>query len=393
MSLFLLSVETGEKRRLTLPPNEYDDVDPAFSLDGRHLAFARYSDEEEPRAISTSSTFLQILQPQGSPERLTFYNRHLASPVWTSDGRSILFTRSELAGNHSIWRINLSGARKSEPVPLSVDSSTALDVSRRGNRLVYTREISNINVWAVDLPPPKGRSSRSSNPRPWISSTLRGRQSSVFSRWPAGRISIRQLPGQVKSGYVTVMAPMLDSLPIWERSSVVSRAGRQTGRTLSFIRGRTALPAYTSSVLKAVPRIVLTQERRIIGDPVGRTTANGSTSRSRETGDFQVWKMPASGGPAIQVTKRGGSVPLESVDGQYLYYVKLSQNALWRLPLAGGEEIAGTASRSSVRVRLCAWEAGDLFHKARRTGKRTRAGVSALRQPARLHRSSQFLAR
>ena len=26
--------------------------------------------------ISTSSTFLQILQPQGSPERLTFYNRH-----------------------------------------------------------------------------------------------------------------------------------------------------------------------------------------------------------------------------------------------------------------------------------------------------------------------------
>jgi hypothetical protein len=31
-------------------------------------------------------------------------------------------------------------------------------------------------------------------------------------------------------------------------------------------------------------------------------------------------------------------MPLESVDGQYLYYVKLSQNALWKLPLAGGEE-------------------------------------------------------
>jgi hypothetical protein len=35
------------------------------------------------------------------------------------------------------------------------------------------------------------------------------------------------------------------------------------GRRLSFIRGRTTLPAYTSSVLKAVPRIVLTQGRRI----------------------------------------------------------------------------------------------------------------------------------
>jgi len=59
---------------------------------------------------------------------------------------------------------------------------------------------------------------------------------------------------------------------------------------------------------------------------------------SRETGDLQVWKVPASGGPQIQVTKRGGDSPLESVDGEYLYYVKLSQNALWRLPLAGGEE-------------------------------------------------------
>jgi dipeptidyl aminopeptidase/acylaminoacyl peptidase len=59
---------------------------------------------------------------------------------------------------------------------------------------------------------------------------------------------------------------------------------------------------------------------------------------SRETGDFQVWKLPANGGPAIQVTKRGGLIPLESVDGQYLYYVKLPQNALWRSPLAGGEE-------------------------------------------------------
>jgi Tol biopolymer transport system component len=58
---------------------------------------------------------------------------------------------------------------------------------------------------------------------------------------------------------------------------------------------------------------------------------------SRETGDVQVWKMPASGGSKIQVTKRGGNTPLESDDGQYLYYIT-SQNALWRLPLAGGEE-------------------------------------------------------
>ena len=58
MGLFLLSVETGEKRTLTLPPKEYDDVDPAFSLDGRHLAFVRYRGGGTSRVISTFSIFL-----------------------------------------------------------------------------------------------------------------------------------------------------------------------------------------------------------------------------------------------------------------------------------------------------------------------------------------------
>ena len=34
---------------------------------------------------------------------------------------------------------------------------------------------------------------------------------------------------------------------------------------------------------------------------------------------------------------RIGWVPLESDDGQYLYYIT-TQNLLWKLPLAGGEE-------------------------------------------------------
>ena len=42
LSVFLLSVDTGERRRLT-SPTEGEDVSPAFSPDGRTLAFARYA--------------------------------------------------------------------------------------------------------------------------------------------------------------------------------------------------------------------------------------------------------------------------------------------------------------------------------------------------------------
>ena len=43
---------------------------------------------------------------------------------------------------------------------------------------------------------------------------------------------------------------------------------------------------------------------------------------SNRTKAWEVWKMPADGGDAIQVTRNGGYVAFESVDGEFLYYVK-----------------------------------------------------------------------
>jgi Tol biopolymer transport system component len=51
-----------------------------------------------------------------------------------------------------------------------------------------------------------------------------------------------------------------------------------------------------------------------------------------------VFKMPANGGEAVQVTKEGGYAPLESPDGKFLYYTKaLFSTSLWKIPIQGGE--------------------------------------------------------
>ena len=56
-------------------------------------------------------------------------------------------------------------------------------------------------------------------------------------------------------------------------------------------------------------------------------------------GSWNVWKMPAEGGPATQVTRNGGFFASESPDGQYLYYAKAPDApGLWRMPLSGGRE-------------------------------------------------------
>jgi Tol biopolymer transport system component len=50
--------------------------------------------------------------------------------------------------------------------------------------------------------------------------------------------------------------------------------------------------------------------------------------------------MPADGGKAVQVTKKGGRLAFESADGRDLYYSKtLFQSSIWRMPAGGGDEV------------------------------------------------------
>ena len=59
---------------------------------------------------------------------------------------------------------------------------------------------------------------------------------------------------------------------------------------------------------------------------------------SNRTGEDQIWKIPASGGDAVQVTNNVGFAPFESPDGAYLYYMQTvdTPSPLWRLPTSGG---------------------------------------------------------
>src|SRR5438876_10060395 len=56
----------------------------------------------------------------------------------------------------------------------------------------------------------------------------------------------------------------------------------------------------------------------------------------------QIWKVPATGGKAVQITPNGEvrEMPQESPDGKFLYYKKYTAYScsVWRMPVGGGEE-------------------------------------------------------
>ena len=58
---------------------------------------------------------------------------------------------------------------------------------------------------------------------------------------------------------------------------------------------------------------------------------------STRSGARQIYRIPASGGEAVQMTHSGVGVPLASSDGRWVYYTKLDRS-VWKIPANGGEE-------------------------------------------------------
>jgi Tol biopolymer transport system component/DNA-binding winged helix-turn-helix (wHTH) protein len=332
-SLYLLSVDTGTKRRLTFPPVAYDDFDPAFSPDGRHLAFVR-------RSGATAGDIYVLEVPQhrqalGEPKQLTFDYGPISSPVWADHGRALLFTRYGLLDQHSLWKIILSRPAPVEPLPIAADNAVGLALSLRGDRLVYTRQTKKTNIWAVDLPAvPSARGP--AMPRPWLVSSQEAASPSFSpdgeqvafqsSRSGWSEIWLADRDGS-HLRQMTELSGSIAGFPHWspDGKRIVFHSRQHTYARLFLLDISTA---------RAQPLAY-----PAVDDFLASWSHDGKWIyfSSRRSGDMQVWKVRPQGGPAMQVTKHGGEVSLESVDGQYLFYTKLDKT-LWRMPLLGGEE-------------------------------------------------------
>src|SRR5215813_13761296 len=104
VSIFLLSPESGEKRRITTPPaGANGDGNAVFSPDGKTMAFVRYG------SGGASDLYLASLEGD-APRRLTFDNATIMKLAWTPDGREILFLSNRSgSGFSNLWRIPAAG--------------------------------------------------------------------------------------------------------------------------------------------------------------------------------------------------------------------------------------------------------------------------------------------
>jgi Tol biopolymer transport system component/predicted Ser/Thr protein kinase len=330
---WLVSVESGEKRRLTLPPvGNLGDYYGAFSPDGQTVAFVRY--------VGVGAGDLYVLplagnlSAKGEPRRLTSDNRTAFGIAWTADGREIVFS-SNRGGAQALWRVGISGS--GEPRRLSIgENGLSPRISRQGNRLVYSQAIADSNIWRVNLSDPL------EPPSQWIAST---RQETSSQYAPDGKKIAFESD---RAGNQEVWLCDSDgSNPL--QLVTLGRSGSPRwspdGQRIVFdsnVEGHWQI--YVVSAHGGRPQRMtksLANDVRPSWSHDGNWIYFGS-NRSGGSQPWQVWKMPAGGGEAVQVTRYGGYNPFESDDGKTIYFSKSDARfgPLWSVRTEGGGETA-----------------------------------------------------
>jgi len=152
--LFLVSVASGEKRRLTTPVKNGSDSGAAFSPDGRTLAFVRREEWGLTRICLLSLS--AHLEPQGDPKALASPEPDNYGPAWTPDGKEVVFSSGTFRGTRNLWRIAVSGSAEARRLAgVGERSGAVVSIWRPGAgqaaRLVYQQISQDTDVWRIEL--------------------------------------------------------------------------------------------------------------------------------------------------------------------------------------------------------------------------------------------------
>jgi Tol biopolymer transport system component/DNA-binding winged helix-turn-helix (wHTH) protein len=330
--VFIVDIVGAKPHRLTTAPSLTDDWDPSASRDGKQVAFIRQTD------YATRDLYVVPISG-GEPTRLTFRNAFLEHPIWTSDGKGILFSDAGGGfGYHSdLYWVPVSGGTP-ERLPFSNHDARYPAISPRGNQLVYMKGVFDTNIWKVSL------SNSTEPPAKFIASTQMD-SGPAFS--PDGR---RIVFTSDRDGTLANWICNADgSNPT--RLSELQQGGTPRwspdGRQIAFdsrAKGRSHI--YVVPAEDGLPW-QLTEDDFDGQVPSWSADGNWIYFSSSRSGSWEIWKVSLRSKEAVQVTRHGGFRAEESPDGKFVYYDKPTtpisswtgaDPGIWVMPASGGPE-------------------------------------------------------
>jgi eukaryotic-like serine/threonine-protein kinase len=334
-ALFRISVETGERQRLTTPPaGWWGDDSPVLSPDGATVAFIRRRGPQEGNVYSLSLS--RSYEAKGEPSQLTHETCCVGNPLWVAGGREILYVKHE-TDITTLHRMAATAGAQAQPVNVVGDTGSYLSISPQGDKLVYASGATDSDLWQVELPKGVNGASNAMLEAKRVFSSSRvdampdfspdGKRV-AFSSNRSGTLEI-WVADQEAARRVTSLGGPQALLPRWspDGKEIVFFANVDRNRDVFAVAAEGGKP------------------RRLTRGPDINFVASWSRDgksvyfASDRTGEYQCWKVPAAGGEAVQITKGGCLGGVESVDGRRLYYAKaFHSGVIWNVPVNGGEE-------------------------------------------------------
>ena len=349
LDIWLRQVAGGEPVRLTSDPA--DDLEPSFSPDGSHIAFRSERDGGGVYVISTLGGDARRIVDQGhrprwgpkgeqiaywtglntgfliskadaprvfvvaagggEPQRLFADFAVASSPIWSADGRHLLFLGiREAASRPEWWVANADGTSPVETGAYAIIARANLSPtfegllipeawSADGRVLFSARQADSTNVWALTVTPD-------------------GRTSGPPARLTGGT-AIEVSPTVDASGTLA-FAAVSNDMDLW--SLPIDAAGNPAG-----------------------PVQRLTQDPATDGYPWLSPDGTKLTFKSNRSGTYDVWVRDLATGKDSVVAAQSGfpNLPTFTKDGSRITFLSATRGRWLSVPVSGGAGVRSSA--------------------------------------------------
>jgi Tol biopolymer transport system component len=153
-AIHVIPVAGGDSRAITTPPQPGWDMHPAFSPDGRRLAYVSCAGTITPPCDVFVVGLDDALKGISSPRRLSDRSGAIHGVAWTRDGRNVIYARSFMyfigrgMGSH-LWRVAADGGAP-ERIELAPPGSFAPATTPARERLLFGLDRSDIDIYGYE---------------------------------------------------------------------------------------------------------------------------------------------------------------------------------------------------------------------------------------------------
>ena len=326
-AIYLINIETGERRRVTDPAEFVGETTPRFSPDGKNIAFIRKFREDENFPNQGKQDLFVVPAAGGEPRRITFDNVVINSLAWSADGKYIYFVPVHPPNQTILRRVSSEGGEQ-QIVSTGLNDITNIALSPDGKNLVLAEDIRHWNIWRVLPDGQPGKPFIVSNNNqifPQFSPddsriVFQSDRTRTFQIWTAdadGK-NLRQITDSTAPCFAPRFSP---------DGAMIAFNCKNGDSQANFI-----VPVEGGTPRRLSPEGV--QEYF----PIWSADGKFIYFISNRSGVRNAWKMNAHGtGEAVRITTDDTYRPTPAPDGKSVYFTKTGfDNKFWRIPADGG---------------------------------------------------------